>query len=292
MTISNFISIILLLLTVPIYAVNTLETEMLDSFVDQVDYHTPSDVDLQKAQKLFQSILKNRTIKAQDVIAWRNIGMNLRLVRYKANDYAVISQTSHHTPKGYGFYIIKLNSLNTENILQAPHRPTDLYTDQIIFQLFVEGDYAAAAWNTTQRSNVDLCKEPKSFFNSFTIAAAITTKEPRIIQLHAFDGNYYNLDADLIISSTTKSPQEIYNKVANCLKVTDSEPDLKILQYPSEVRVLGGTLNINANKFYQNNSKGLFFHIETNKLFRTNLKNNRTLRNLFTECLTSTKDIN
>lgn len=285
--IRKLILIILLVLHVPVYAITTLEAEILNSFVDQVDYKAPSDEDLQQAQMLFRSILKHRIIKAQDVRAWHNIGMNLKLVRDGVYNYAVISEKLQHTPKGYGFYTIKLNSSNTENILQAPHKHTDLYTDQILFQLFMEGNYLAAAWNTTLRLNVDFCKEPKSFFNSFTIAVAEVMKKPRIIQLHSFDSKYHNIDADVIISSSTKIPKKIYSEVANCLKNTSNDLTLKILLYPDEVRVLGGTLNINANKFYSANSQGLFFHIETNKLFRRNLKNNKILRDLFNKCLVS-----
>lgn len=262
-----------------------LETEMLNSYIENATYQAPSEANLQTAQSLFESILKDKAIKPQDVVSWSNLGFTLKPVTEGVNNYAIINENYPTQGRGHGFYVIKLNAGSSQNILEAPHRPSDLYTHQIIYKLFIEGNYLAAAWNTTNRSNVDLGKQTSSYYNAFTIAAAKVLLSPKLIQLHAFDASSIEIDGDLILSSTTKTPSPEYAQVANCLQSQMLGPiPFVILQYPQDVQDLGGTLNINAKKFYENNPNGKFFHVETSKVLRQLLRDVVTIRNSFSKC--------
>ena len=264
----------------------TLEAEMLNSYVADTTYQVPTDENLQIAQTLFESILKDKMIKSQDVIAWSIIGFTLKSITDGADTYAVIGETNPAQGKGLGFYVVKLNAGSSQNILEAPHRPTDLYTHLIIQKLFVEGNYLAAAWNTTNRANVDFGKHTSSYYNAFTIAVAKVLPAPKLIQLHAFDSSSIEIEGDIILSSTTKTPSSDYAQVANCFKTQIAAPvPIVVLQYPQDVDDLGGTLNINAKKFYETNSNGKFYHIETSKVFRQLLRDTASMRNSFTKCL-------
>jgi len=263
-----------------------LETEMLGSYIETTQYEIPSNANLQTAQGLFESILRDKTIKPQDVLAWGNLGFTLKQVTEGVNNYAIIRENFLTQGKGHGFYAIKLNAANSQNILEAPHRPSDLYTHQIVYSLLTEGNYLAAAWNTTNRTNVDFGKHPSSYYNAFTIAVARVLSTPKIIQLHAFDATSHEIEGDMILSSTTKTPSPEYEQATSCLQTSLVSPvPFTILLYPRDVQELGGTLNINAKKFYENNSSGKFFHVETSKTLRQLIRDAQSMRNAFTQCL-------
>ena len=262
-----------------------LENEMLNSYVADTSYQVPTYEDLQTGQVLFESILKDKAIKSQDVIAWRKLGFTLKLVKEGARKYAVIGETDPTQGKGLGFYVINLNAGNSQDILEAPHRPSDLYTHLIIYKLFTEGNYLAGAWNTTNRNIVDFGKHTSSYYNAFTIAVAKVLETPKLIQLHAFDTSNIKVEGDIILSSTTRTPSLEYAQVANCLQTQIAAPQqIVVLQYPKDVRNLGGTQNINAKKFYETNPNGKFFHVETSKLFRELLRDTESMRKIFTKC--------
>jgi len=262
-----------------------LETEMLNSYIENTSYQVPTAQNLQTAQMLFESVLKDKIVKPQDAMAWSNLGFTLKQLTEGAYNYAVISETNPAQGKGHGFYVIKLNGAASQNILEAPHRPSDLYTHQIIYKLLIEGNYLAAAWNTTNRTNVDFGKHTSSYYNAFTIAVAKVLSAPKLIQLHAFDASSIEVEGDIILSSTTKTPSTEYGQVANCLKTQMvAAVPLVILQYPQDVQELGGTLNINAKKFYETNANGKFYHVETSKLLRQLLRDMSSLRSSFSKC--------
>lgn len=278
------IFIISLVLSFGCHADSSLEDYMLNSYTKTLFYQPPSEMDLQKATELFKSALRNKAVTQQELISWKELGFTVEQVT-EGNRYIVISEFSGAKPKGYGFYVINVSG-TSQRVLEAPHRPSDTYTHKIIYNLFKEGDYAAAAWNTTHRENVDLAHQSSSYFNSFTMAVAMAFDNPQIIQLHAFDGAKHDIIGDMVFSSTRKDPPEIYHQMANCLRggLKDSDVAFMILEYPSDIKDLGGTLNINARSFYAVNPNAMFFHIETSKLLRQHLKDNKTLRDSFSNC--------
>lgn len=265
---------------------------MIDNYVDYIEYKVPTNSQLATAEYLFETLLKSGTnFSSSDISAWSSLGFNLREV-YDSSEarFAVVSEFVPSEGTGQGFYAIKLRHAfeqRSGKILQAPHRPSDLYTHEIVCDILTtiltSHDYDACGWSTTHRNNVDLCKEPSSYFNSFTTAVAKSYTKAKIVQLHGFaKGNHNNTEADIIFSSTKIEMPSTFVPMATCLKT--SLTNFVTLKYPEEVDFLGGTLNINAAKFYQVNNDNMFFHVETSKELRDQLRVNPTLRNDFAKC--------
>lgn len=258
-----------------------LENTMLDSYSDSlIEYKAPSIKDLDKACELFKTVLKAKGQRLDLLKAWQNIGLKLSYIQEKNQTYAVISECDGKT--GHGLYVIKMNN-DSSHVLQAPHRPSDKLTHKIIFQLFTEGNYAAAAWNNIGRHVIDLGKESRSYYNAFSKAISLTYQKPVIVQLHAFDGAVHEIDDDMILSAAKSSAPLWLSAAGNCLR--DNIADFKLLVYPTDIHELGGTLNINAENFYQNNINGHFYHVETSKIFRKTMLADKKLRNQLSQCL-------
>lgn len=264
----------------------TLEPLMNNSYKKEITYAAPADDALQRARELFESLLKTKIIDPKAIREWEALGFTTKQITEGNSTFAVVMEKDGAQGTGSGFYIIRLSGTGVESglVLEAPHRPSDLYTHQIIFKLLIEGGYSAAAWNTTHRTNADLGKESSSYYNAFTEAVARAYSNPKIIQLHGFEGTKHEITEDAILSSTKKQvPLSVYEQVATCLQGITS-PQKKVLLYYLDVMDLGGTLNINAKKFYAANPNGLFFHLETVASLRTELRDNQAVRSAFTRC--------
>jgi len=270
----------------------TLRSVMIENYIAITQYQVPSNYQLDLAESLFQSLLQSGTnFSSSDISAWSSLGFHLREVHDGDNTrFAVVSEFIPNEGTGQGFYAVRLRQLSEHRsgkILQAPHRPSDLYTNEIICDILTSiltsHNYDAGGWSTTHRNNIDLCKEPFSYFNSFTTAVAKSYSKARIVQLHGFarESNN-NTEADIIFSSSKKEMPSTFRPIATCLKT--SLTNFVTMKYPEEVDFLGGTLNINAEKFYQVDGDNMFFHVETSKELRDQLRINATLRNEFGKC--------
>lgn len=270
----------------------TLRSVMIENYVDITEYRVPTTDQLDAAESMFASLLQSGTkFSSSDISDWFSLGFHLREVNDSSNTrFAVVSEFTPSHGTGQGFYAIKLRQPSEQRsgkILQAPHRPSDLYTHEIICDILtsvlISHNYDAGGWSTTHRNNVDLCKEPSSYFNSFTTAVGKSYSKAKIVQLHGFaKASHNNTEADIIFSSTKKEMPSTFFPMATCLKT--SLTHFVTMKYPEEVDFLGGTLNINAAKFYQVDNDNMFFHVETSKELRDQLRVNATLRNEFSEC--------
>jgi len=273
-----------------------LKTLMLSCYVNPTVYIPPSEGQLSQAQALFEKLLTNRTFTDEDRDAWASIGL---LVQYATDatgrPYAAISERgSPSDGKGHGFYAVKLGHVSTSEsskFLQGPHRPADLYTHEIVFDLLTEFNvFGAAGWSSTHRDVVDLCKETSSFYNSFTKALAKhsvegnATTTPTLLQVHGFSKEGQNVDVDVVFSSTKMEMPSGFLPISSCLKNALGPSSWKVLNYPDEVDFLGGTLNINAQLFYATNPNGKFIHYENSRELRDELRVNRQLQGSVAGC--------
>ncbi|KAJ7546974.1 hypothetical protein O6H91_08G063000 [Diphasiastrum complanatum] len=265
-----------------------LETDMLNSYAASVQYEKPSTANLQAAQELFLTLLENHFVKPGDIKEWSRLGFSIRKIKEANHEFVVVSEACKDSRHGHGFYVIKTTCKGSQNVLEALHTPSDLYTHELVFRLFMEGNYVAAAWNTAHRNQVDLGKEPISYYNAFTIAVAKAFSRARIIQLHGFDAVSHHINGDMILSSTKRESAPQFDLVVNLLRSDLSgSVSYKILHFPKDIGELGGTLNVNAKAFYDNNPHGLFFHVEMSMPLRMGLRNSRDLRNSFSACFIS-----
>lgn len=260
-----------------------LKTLMVNAYVAETEYRSPTDAQLNAAQILFEKLLQ-RTFPSEDVQSWSSIGLKLQEAYDRNQGYAVVSEIAPNEGVGHGFYAVKMNPFSGElwKYLQAPHRPSDLYTHEIIFDMLTLNIFSGAAWSTTHRNSVDLCKETKSFYNAFTKAVAKMSNST-ILQLHGFNKHSYEVDVDVIFSSTNydSTPAEFHG-ILECAR--QQVLPWKLLMYPEEVDFLGGTSNINAELFYEISLHGKFIHFETSKELRDELRVNDSLILALTNC--------
>jgi hypothetical protein len=251
---------------------------------------SPPEASLTRAQELFEILLDTRNFSPDDAAAWASLNLNIQSATHteSGRHYAVISEvdSSSISGTGQGFYAVKLGLVTVSErsrFLQAPHRPSDLYTHEIVLDLLTLGDvFGAAAWSTTHRNIVDPCKEPSSYFNSFTKAVAKSALVPTLVQVHGFAKEAQDVDVDVVFSSTKRPMPPNFVPIADCVK--NELRDWILLKYPDEVDFLGGTLNINAELFYEDNPIGKFIHFETSRELRDELRVNNSLKLKICNC--------
>lgn len=243
------------------------------TYTKTAPYQTPTQKDLETAQQLFYSLFTSSPTEI-NTTAWDSLGFEVQ----KIGSFILIQekQTAQTGKGAYAFNTLKASSL----VLEAPHRPSDKHTGPIAVQLMEEGLFLAGAWNSVHRKKADLGKEELSYFNAFTAAFGQAFPEGTILQLHGFDEETHDLDADIILSATVSDPPPLFYIYKKCLQKLPAV----VMSYPESVDVLGGTKNINAKKFREVAKKGLFLHMEMGLPFRERLLNDEALRRNFLGC--------
>jgi len=255
--------------------------------------YVPADVtELEKAESLFL-----RTLQGEDTSVlkdeWQTIDFDLIAIREKGKNYLVLQEIPARK-EGRGFYLFRANS-NSTSVLQAPHSFKDLRTREITFDLILQSDYAAAAWNTVPRDYIennvqidaDMAHLEHTFFISFSRAFARHYTQGDLLQLHGYAQDKRSTDAgkasELILSSGTSMPTNTLLETVACMKQKVSS---KTYAYPLEVDELGGTTNTIGKALRQLGHEG-FMHIEINRGIREQLLTEPKLQNGFNNCLPS-----
>lgn len=186
--------------------------------------------------------------------------------------------------QGRGFFAI--NTQATKNrLLQAPHADSDLYTGKIANRLFLENEFKAAQWNTVKRDISDMAHEPDTYWQAFTQAFAKQYPDGKIIQLHGYEQDIRKTAAgeasDMILSAGHNAPPPWLQQTAACLKKAFPK---RVSLYPSDVRELGGTTNVQGQLLQTLKHDG-FLHIEMSHAMRKELLDSADTRKLFMSCL-------
>jgi len=186
--------------------------------------------------------------------------------------------------RGRGFFLFRGNPADSRHLLQAPHRHHDRSTGELQRQLFLEGRFRAAAWNTLHRREVDLARVPHSYF----IALARATQEVGagwVIQLHGFAKEKRKTvtgrASDLIVSSGHPAGSPVTRQLAECLR---TDLPFKVVTYPEQVDELGGTRNP-VGRALRNMDADRFLHLEMSAEFRDALLDSAGLRRVLISCL-------
>lgn len=249
-----------------------------NTYTPDASYVSPSQADLDMAKKLFYNLFFSSNVET-DEKAWELLGFKVERI---GSFLVVMEKKSDQTGKGvYVFNTAKPSQV----IIEAPHRPSDLYTGAIAIQLMEEGRFLAAGLNTVHRKKANFTRESMTYFNAFTEAFGEAYPQGNIIQLHGFDGERYELLTDLIFSATVLSPPPLFYHYGECLK----RLPIKVSLFPKDINVLGATKNINAMKFRDSENKGLFLHLEMSIKLREKLKSNKKFRETFFGCFVGTK---
>jgi hypothetical protein len=239
-------------------------------------FESPAVADLKSAEDLFYKLF---TSPSQDVDqeSWAKLGFQI-----EKNNAFLILKEKQGKKTGKGIYMFNTRG-SVPIILEAPHFPSDKYTGTITARFIEEGSFLAAAWSSVHRKKGNLTKEPRSYFNAFSRAFGRAYPKGIIIQIHCFEsdkGYPQILSTDLIYSSTLSSPPSRFFTYGKCLK----QLPIQLLFYPQEIGILGGTKNINAEKYREVTKEGLFLHLEMSLNLRKRLLKDRSLRTHFINC--------
>ncbi len=273
----SFYIIFLLLKTSALCSGGEIMDFIRRAYSPTVQFEPPSSQDLKKAEDLFYKIFSSSFVD-RDQEDWAKLGFQVE----KTRNFLILTENEKTAKTGKGTYIF-----NTEKsipiILEAPHYPSDKHTGTLAAQFMEEDPFLAGAWSSTHRKNTNLTAEPSSYFNAFSKAFGRAYPKGMILQFHGFDDNNEESkerSTDLIYSSTLSSPPPLFYTYGKCLKHLPFHVSL----YPDEIKILGGTKNINAQKFREVTKEGLFLHLEMSLDLRNRLLKDKGLRTNFINC--------
>ncbi|MDJ0840331.1 MAG: hypothetical protein QNK37_27725 [Acidobacteriota bacterium] len=208
------------------------------------NFRQPTKSNLQRAETLFLATLNgNRTAALKN--DWRLQGF----VVEELGDICIVREVAN---RGRGFYLFRTVETSSDQALQIPHGIHDLDTDLIGLQLFMEGNFRAATWNTIHRretipgskKEADLAHLKDTYLQSFTAAWARHRPNGRILQLHGFAAEKRKepraRNAAVILSNGTDKPNRATIIMAGYLNGIGAGP---VAVYGRDTMELGGTTN-------------------------------------------------
>jgi hypothetical protein len=253
-------------------------------------YARPDAGELEVAERLFR-----RTLAAEPAHAlapdWARLGFDLRAAEVGGRVCQALAERVDER-RGRGFYLVCPDTPGAV-VLQAPHALSDLGTGEIAMRLADEGTLAAVAWSTVPRGQAaadggegsDLAHQPESYLVAFSRAVAAASSARPVVQLHGFAAarrrSAEGADADLIVSSGSRTPSPRVVRLARCLG-----PSLGVRArvYPTEVAELGGTTNV-VGQALRRLGHGGFVHLELGEALRDRLRSDAGARREVLRCL-------
>ncbi|WP_319575977.1 hypothetical protein [uncultured Desulfobacter sp.] len=260
---------------------------------------TPSSPEaLRLAEQLFTDIFQGKP-PATLAPTLTRLNLIMEIVELDASRYLLLMEAHTHR-RGRGFYIFPATGTEFEfsnQVLMIPHGFYDYHTGDIGIHLMLEGQFAAAAFNTVHRygnrklkgvsSNEiwDMADLFDTFFSAFTKAFVRTHPAGHLIQLHGFSRKKRNTDtgrnSDIIISNGTAYPSQALTALCDCVKI--KLPGITRL-YPMEINALGGTQNTIGKVMRSMDHPG-FIHLEMSLSMRKKMTYDHDIRNRFLSCL-------
>ena len=188
-----------------------------------------------------------------------------------ANGEVLLVRERANRVQGRGVYAWRTARRDRPLVLQAPHRFYDRRTGQIVLRAFAESPVQAACWNSVHRRVTDLAHRTGHIFDAFTLAVAEQYRLATIVQLHGFDPSQRSggvRTADAIVSDSTRYPGRRARQITLDLKQLWGKS--KVLLYPIEASVLGGTQNAQA-RAVRATGYDRFIHLELSPAMRKQL---------------------
>ena len=222
--------------------------------------------------------------------AWQKLDYDFKKIQEKQTVFYALSETDSRK-SGRGFFLFPARS-GRDILLEIPHSFKDLYTGDIGLKLFLEGQFAAAAWNTVPRYftenkvkiDADMSDLMETWFAAFTKAFASKYPKGHVIQLHGFArGKRKSLSgkvSDMIISTGIHHPPPWLNSMDQCL---ESKFSAVINTFPLETKELGAT-QTSIGMVMRNMGHQGFLHIEISKAMRKALRDNAASREKLLGC--------
>ncbi len=240
-------------------------------------YQPATAEELARCEELFAHTLRHPESSnlADD---WQQLGFWLSpLVVHDRPHMWLLNESPQHK-RGWGCYVICPERL-PGMVLQAPHSFSDRYTGNVALRMFADGTFAAAAWNTVPRKNVDVAHTTDHPFAAFTRALIRVYPAAYVVQVHGFSQDKRRTttgtNADLIVSNGTYAPSLSIRRFAVMLQ--SDFPFGQIQLFPTEVQELGATSNIQGN-ILRHAGSNRFMHLEMSQDLRLRMVNDPQAR--------------
>lgn len=224
-------------------------------------------------QKCFYTLLSEDNASCLNQYGFKRVDINSSI-------YAIVDTQR----AGHGFYLIRKDT-KSNYLLSMPHRFSDEKTGIIGMRLFKENSFKGAFFATATRHTKDMAHNRVTPFNAFHIAYALFYKSSHIYQLHGFSNkkrkSQNGKKAQIILSNGTKRYSDDLLKLSKCLKGSVA-PNVYI--YGKDIYELGATTNSQIHSLHNIDFFG-FTHIEMSYPTRTDLAENKSVRDNFAKCL-------
>jgi hypothetical protein len=249
--------------------------QLLDSATQNVRYEPVSRTEMVAATRLFSQTLQHDTPPDTVIVAWKQLGWELRPFSMNRDKCWVLMEDSTDR-RGRGVFVFRPQGGPV--ILQAPHSFFDQHTESITRDLFRWSNFRAAAWNSVHRKTEDAAHTEQHYFNALTIAAAELAPSPFVVQIHGFSQSHRKTPAgkraDIIASNGSKVPAPWFQRASLHLHGISYGT---VLMYPHEIRELGATTNAQAAALRAAGSDR-FLHLELSQPLRERLRTSESLQ--------------
>lgn len=245
-----------------------------------------------ESQQLLIGLFRHAWSRADagfDVSSWQKSGFDA-VIKPQATGSILLLTEREGRVEGKGRYLLRVGA-HAGALLEAPHSTDDLFTGDIVQQIFLDHPFAGAGFNSLSRWSVDqdadfgdLARRDDSALIAF--GAAFLSKQPggAVVQIHGFDsekrGEPSFADADIVVSDGTATPSPRTRAYRDCL---DGLLPGRVLVYPDDTRELGATLN--ATGRFVREAGGSFLHLELSLGLRGRLRSDPALSSRFAACL-------
>ena len=224
-----------------------------------------------------------------DVRSWQDFGFDAAIQDTGFGRTLLLAERSDRV-EGKGRYLLRAGT-HAGVLLEAPHSTDDLFTGDIVQQLFLRHSFAGAGFNSLSRWSVDqnadfgdLARRADSALIAF--GAAFMSEHPggTVVQIHGFDsekrGEASFAEADIVVSEGTPAPSPQTLAYRHCL---DRLLPGRVLLYPDETRELGATRNATGRIVRE--AGGRFLHLELSLSLRGQMRSDPVLSGRFADCL-------
>jgi hypothetical protein len=245
-------------------------------------YALPEPPQLEQAKGLFQETFTRGQPFSELRMKWAGLGFELNEIAGRSEKYWLLRDHPGRQ-RGGGWYLFREGG-SAQVCLQAPHARNDLETGLIALKLFSESGARALACSTITRHTADMAHLENTWFQAFTLAFAQVCPTGLVVQVHGFESSSHGeLQADVVASAAQPSPGAWLENFANALS---RKASLDVLVYPRDLksRKLSGTQNAQARALREL-SRCQFLHLEMSLRIRKQLRDDKQLRRILTDCL-------
>lgn len=178
-----------------------------------------------------------------------------------------------------GLYVVRMSPVSRV-VVQAPHAWYDLKTGRLASLLFEEGTGQVLMMNSGQRyafDRADVAHRDDTFFQAFTLGAAMAMDQPLVVQLHGFADENSRASAVLSPGSALADPADLAasrRELSSLLSGRSKSGDA--------VPKLAGRTNSQGIAL---SSHARFLHLELSKKARTELAEDPETRQGLAELL-------